>query len=300
MSPGTRPEAGTSATTPARRNRAVGALAARSASSARSPRYSVMTSAPMIGNSAIRTSRPSRTSPSATASTPATMSRTTNGSVAASKMSFGQRRPRRRARDRSGRTRARGGRPPPATARSRGRPRAPRRPRRRRGRARRPRSRAGEAPFDRRGGRSVRRHRPDHRRTAYDRADANGPRLHPCGPWRRPPRDRLGRRPRDRLRHDDAALALPVRVLSRRGRDARLARQRPDADRRADPAGRRRDGRRLRHRTDLGRRPSHRLLHVHPAARPLPVPDLHGPARVRRPRRREPRSIGSTRHEEHA
>ena len=52
---------------------------------------------------------------------------------------------------------------------------------------------------------------------------------------------------------------------------ARLAGQRPDPDRRADPAGRHLDGRRLRDRAALGRRPPHRLLHVHDAARPLPV-----------------------------
>ena len=42
------------------------------------------------------------------------------------------------------------------------------------------------------------------------------------------------------LRHADPALAVPVRVLPRRGRDARLARQRADPDRRADPARRHR------------------------------------------------------------
>ena len=53
----------TSSTTPSRRTRRSGPLASRSASSARSPRYSVTTSAPTIGRSASRTSRPSRTSP---------------------------------------------------------------------------------------------------------------------------------------------------------------------------------------------------------------------------------------------
>ena len=56
--------AGTSTTRPSRRTRARGADASRSASSARSPRYSVTTSAPTIGMSPARTSEPSRTSPS--------------------------------------------------------------------------------------------------------------------------------------------------------------------------------------------------------------------------------------------
>ena len=71
---------------------------------------------------------------------------------------------------------------------------------------------------------------------------------------------------------DRAALALPVRLLPRRGRAARLARQRPDADRRADPARRRPARRQLRARAVVGRRPPHRLLHVRAAAPPLPVP----------------------------
>ena len=70
--------------TPSRRTRAVGAEAARSASRARSPRYSVTTSAPTIGTRPTRTSRPSRTSPRTTAPRPAASSSRTNGSVAAS------------------------------------------------------------------------------------------------------------------------------------------------------------------------------------------------------------------------
>ncbi len=118
---------------------------------------------------------------------------------------------------------------------------------------------------------------------------------HPCRPRRRAPRDRLGRRPRDGLRHPHPPLALPVRLLPRRGRPARLARQRPDADRRADPARRRRDGRRLRHRADLGRRPPHRLLHVHDAARPLPVRECTGDGPGTPPRHPHPPSWTATR-----
>ena len=129
--------------------------------------------------------------------------------------------------------------------------------------------------------------------------DANGPRLHPCGPRRRPPRDRLGRRPRDRLRHDDAALALSVRILPRRGRDARLARQRPDADRRADPAGRRRDGRRLRHRPDLGGRPSHGYYTFTLLRDRCPCPTCTARRAAAVPAA-PGETIGSTRHEEHA
>ena len=58
------PRPATSRIVPSRRTRLIGALASRSASSARSPRYSVKTSAPTIGASASRTSTPSRTSPS--------------------------------------------------------------------------------------------------------------------------------------------------------------------------------------------------------------------------------------------
>src|SRR4249919_2886857 len=49
-----------------------------------------MTSAPTIGSSATRISSPSRTSPRATATTPATMSRMMNGSVTAPKTRLGR------------------------------------------------------------------------------------------------------------------------------------------------------------------------------------------------------------------
>src|SRR6185312_41723 len=62
----------------------------------------------------------------------------------------------------------------------------------------------------------------------------------------------------------------------RRGRDARLARQQPHADRRADADGRHPSRRQLRRRPRMVRRPPHRLLHVRAAARPLPVRDLRG------------------------
>ena len=88
MSPGTRLAAGISSTAPSRRTRAMGAAAARSASSARSARYSVMTSAPTIGPIISSTNAPSRTSPSATASTPATNSSRMNGSVKLSQTIF--------------------------------------------------------------------------------------------------------------------------------------------------------------------------------------------------------------------
>src|SRR4051794_30269915 len=71
---------------------------------------------------------------------------------------------------------------------------------------------------------------------------------------------------------------MPVCVLSRRSRAARLARQRSHADARADPPDRREHGRRLRHRAHLGRRAPHRLLHVRAAPRSMPLPGLYGPA----------------------
>ena len=67
---------------PSRRTRACGADAARRAASARSPRYSVRTSAPTIGTRPNRTRRPSRTSPRATARIPAAARSRTNGSAA--------------------------------------------------------------------------------------------------------------------------------------------------------------------------------------------------------------------------
>ena len=75
----------------------------------------------------------------------------------------------------------------------------------------------------------VGRHHPHHRTTGYDRCDErNDTGVHPrrsrCGE----PEDRLGRQPRDGLRHGHVALALPMRLLPWRGRNARLARHRPD------------------------------------------------------------------------
>ncbi len=78
-----------------------------------------------------------------------------------------------------------------------------------------------------------------------------------------------------------AALALPVRILPRRGRHAGLARQRPDADAAADPAHRPAPGRQLRRLAALGRRPRDGLLPVPSAARSMPVPGVHRPPPAR-------------------
>ena len=59
-------------------------------------------------------------------------------------------------------------------------------------------------------------------------------------------------------------------------RTARLARLRPHPDRRADPPRRRPARRELRDRPVVGRRPPHRLLHVHAPAASLPVRYVHG------------------------
>ena len=86
-SPGTRSRVGTSSTRPPRRTRADGAAASRKASSAFSPRYSVITLDPTIGARMTSTSSPSRTSLRAIARQPAMNSRTMNGSRAPSQMS---------------------------------------------------------------------------------------------------------------------------------------------------------------------------------------------------------------------
>ena len=187
MSPGTSPAAAVSTASPSRRTRAVGADASRNASSARSPRYSVTTSAATIGISASRTRSPSRISPRAMARTPAAMSRITNGSVAASRMS----RPGEVVGGASSSfapaTSARCRPPPPRTVRRRGRLRAtgPRPP---------PPGRAARHPI-----RSSSRPIIVQRRTIGRDADQSC--LHPRRSRRRPTRDRLGRRSRDDLRH---------------------------------------------------------------------------------------------------
>ena len=101
---------------------------------------------------------------------------------------------------------------------------------------------------------------------------ATTPRGHPCRPGRRGPCASTGPTSTSRPTTSPlAALAVSVRVLPRRGRDAGLARQRAHPDRRADPAHGPPSRRQLRRLAALGRRPRHRLLHVQPAPSSLPV-----------------------------
>ena len=236
MSPGTRSAAGSSSTDPSRRTRAVGALASRSASNARSPRYSVMTSAATIGMRASSTSTPSRTSPRATARMPATMRRMTNGSVMASRTSRGRVRAGRRLQL------VRAGLQPPS---------------------RRLTGRQAHGPIDAegrgdlvpgaririgdriendglavagRGSRWLWRHRsPSSPNGVRSVGAASSAGLHPRRSRRGPPRARLAGWPPDDVRRADPAVAVPVCLLSWRGGHAGLARQRADADRRPDP-----------------------------------------------------------------
>src|SRR4029079_14823534 len=115
---------------------------------------------------------------------------------------------------------------------------------------------------------------------------------HPRRPDRQDPRHHLAGRPHDPLRLHAAPLALSVCPLPRRGRDARLARHQPHADRRADADGRHPPRRQLRGRAGWGRRPPHRVLHVRAPARPLPVRDLRGGAIRPGTRPRPPRPPG--------
>src|SRR5262249_52401167 len=80
---------------------------------------------------------------------------------------------------------------------------------------------------------------------------------------------RVAGRSSDRLPRRDPALAVPVCLLPRRGRAAGLARHGSDADRGPDAPRRRPPRRLVRHRASVGRRPSHRVLSVHPASPPL-------------------------------
>src|SRR4029078_2451622 len=109
----------------------------------------------------------------------------------------------------------------------------------------------------------------------------------PRRPGSRHARDRLGRRPQQGLRVRDPALAVPVRVLPGRGRDAGLTRQRTAAHPPADPAHRPPPGRQLRCVAALGGRPWDGLLPVPSPARSLSVRGLHcaSPAREHGPYR---------------
>ena len=181
----------------------------RSASSARSPRYSVTTSAPTIGNRRDQDEQAVADLAERDGQDAGDDEQEDEGLGGGLEDELRQRGPRARARARSG----------PASSGSaggllgrqadaRGRRPAPRRPRRPGARARRPRAarRRGSGPPP--GRRSVER--------SSSRSSPNGVRSSRCKrppspsmpTGRRPPRDRLGRRPRDRLRHDDPALAL--------------------------------------------------------------------------------------------
>src|SRR5688572_11246425 len=91
----------------------------------------------------------------------------------------------------------------------------------------------------------------------------------------------MGRRPRHDLRVRAASLAVPLRALPRRGRDAGLARQQPDADRGADHPHRPARGGQLCDLAALGRWPQDGVLHLRAAARPLSVPGVHRSPRGR-------------------
>ena len=108
------------------------------------------------------------------------------------------------------------------------------------------------------------------------------PAAHPRRSGRRAPGDRLGGRPPDGLRRLTLRWLCPCAFCRGEAGLPGWLDSAPTLTRGPDPARRHPAGRPVRGLPDLGRRPSHRLLHVRAPAGRLPVRGGHGAAGGRR------------------